>query len=503
MTSMEPHNLLYRNQFVLGPAFMESFPHWEKLSIGSSLKLTTHPDLNVYRAINNDRSITLLGFIVDPENPSRTDAEIIDHLVNTAFNSETFFEKTFRFGGRWILIINDGQKVILFNDPTGLRQVFHTDSKYVEEFWCASQPGMIAQILDLEMDKQAVAFFNSYEVRKNPEFRFPYYASPYKEIRHMLPNHSLDLQSALCRRIWPTHPLEKLSFEEALDKSLRILKGLMRAASNRYELALSLTAGLDSRIILAVSREISDKLSYMTVRQIDRSEEDPDVVIPSILLPQLGLKHNLIKSSKIIDERFMGVFLKNVPLPHSIYAPDAYAILNYFQQKKIVVTGSACEIARWSERSHVPEARWNSVTPFDLSKIQRMGQNRFAVDHFASWLADLGEIYNFNTLDLFDWEQGHGNWLAMCQLEFDAAWKEIFTPFNCRSLLTTLLSVEDQYRKPPGYRIFREMILQSWPELLDVPINPGKKKNLVTITKRYTPAFIKKSVKRLRQKEGS
>lgn len=500
---LEPHKLLYRNQFVLGPNVIDNYPNWKKLSIGSSLKLTSHPDLNVYQACRDANSITLLGFILDPEDPVKSDKDIIEDFVSTPFDCDTFFESTFRFGGRWILIVNDGRKIVLFNDPAGLRQVFHTDPEYIRELWCASQPGIIAKILDFQMDKEAVEFFNSYEVRKNSEFRFPYYSSPYKEIKHMLPNHSLDLQKALCHRIWPTQPLEELSFEEALDKSLSTLKGLMKAASNRYELALSLTAGFDSRIVLAVSKEISDKLSYMTVRQNDKHEKDSDVVIPSILLSKLGLNHHVINSSNIIDERFLSIFIKNVPLPHLIYAPDAYAILNSFQQNKVVVTGSACEIARWSERSHVPQSRWEKVTPLDLSKIQRMGKNRFAMDHFHNWLSELGETYNFNTIDLFDWEQGHGNWLAMCQLEFDAAWKEIFTPFNCRSLLVTLLSVNDKYRKPPGYKIFKEMIIQSWPELLDVPINPGKKKNLLTLTKRYTPTFIKKTVKHFMQREAS
>lgn len=500
---LEPHKLLYHNQFVLGPVVIDSYPHWKNFSVGKSLKLTTHPDLNVYQADRDDRSITLLGFIIDPENPIKNDADIIEDFVSTPFSCDTFFERTFRFGGRWILIVDDGQNIVLFNDPAGLRQVFHTDPEYIRELWCASQPGIIAQMLDLQMDKEAINFFNSYEVRRNPEFRFPYYSSPYKEVKHMLPNHSLDLQKALCRRIWPTHPLEELSFEEALDKSLRTLKGLMKAASNRYELALSLTAGFDSRIVLAISKEISDKLSYMTVLQSDKHEKDPDVVIPSILLSKLGLNHHVIKSSKIIDERFLSVFIKNVPLYHPIYAPDAYAILNYFQQKKVAVTGSVCEIARWSERSRVPKSRWEKITPLDLSKIQRMGKNRFAIDHFRNWLSELGDIYNFNTIDLFDWEQGHGNWLAMCQLEFDAAWKDIFTPFNCRSLLVTLLSVKDKYRKPPRYRIFKEMILSSWPELLEVPINPGKKKNLLTLTKRYTPNFIKKTVRHFMQREES
>lgn len=83
------------------------------------------------------------------------------------------------------------------------------------------------------------------------------------------------------------------------------------------------------------------------------------------------------------------------------------------------------------------------------------GKNQFAIKHFENWLLGLGGIYNFDVLDLFEWEQGHGTWLAMCQLEFDIAWKDIFTPFNCRSLLITMLSVKEKYRMPPKYELHK------------------------------------------------
>jgi hypothetical protein len=35
---------------------------------------------------------------------------------------------------------------------------------------------------------------------------------------------------------------------------------------------------------------------------------------------------------------------------------------------------------------------------------------------YEDWLEGLGDMYGSKLLDLFEWEQGPGNWLAMTQL---------------------------------------------------------------------------------------
>ena len=60
---------LFRRQFVLGPAAVAQFSTWRKIDVGNALFLTVHPDLEVERAVQGDKSITLLGYAIDPLNP--------------------------------------------------------------------------------------------------------------------------------------------------------------------------------------------------------------------------------------------------------------------------------------------------------------------------------------------------------------------------------------------------------------------------------------------------
>jgi len=493
-------NLPFRNQFVLGPAYVESLPSWQRLKVSGPLCLTAHPALNTLQATRGDTSITLLGYIIDPDNPDHGDEDILNRMILHLSGCDGFFEQTYKFGGRWVLIVNDGKNVRLFNDAAGLRQVFYTDMSQTGVLWCASQPRIIAGLCGLEMDPDAVDFIDSYEFRKKLEYRFPAYSSPYREIAHLLPNHYLDLKTGTRHRHWPNGPLKDMSPDDAIEEAASMLTSLLTGISRRFDLAISLTAGLDSRIVLAASRSLRDRISFMTVRQIDKPDDHPDVAVASELLSRLALKHDVVRSSLIMEPEFLRVFSNNVPVAHAIYAPDAHAILHYSKQTMAAVTGSVSEIGRCSFRSKLSKSDRALISARDLASLQGMGESRFADDHFTAWLDQLGDIYNYHILDLFEWEQGHGSWLAMCQLEFDIAWREIFTPFNCRHLLMTLLAVNDKYRKPP-YELHEKLIRRLWPELLSVPVNPHSlKRNKLYALKsfarnrlrRYVPDSVKR-----------
>lgn len=459
-------HLLYRNQFVLGPS-AKGFESWNTAHLGSGLCVHAHPELNLIRAGLGGRSAVLLGYILDPLNPEANDADILEELLGKSSGRESLIRNTAEYGGRWIIIMDDGEERYLFTDAAGLRQVFYAEAD--SGLWCASQPGMLARLLDLKTGSRAEEFINSDEFRRDDENRWPGESSAYAEIKHLLPNHWLNLKTGERKRYWPDGPLDVIDVEEGVRRATGRLKGLMRSAAHRFDLALSITAGLDSRLAMAASRDIRGKLDFVTVKQVRMPENHADIIVPSKLLSKLGLPHTIIKSGYAADGEFLKTFHENVDFAHRVYAHDAYAIQRHGGLKKVAVTGSVSEIARCSYRVG------GAITGETLSRLQRMGTNRFAIDHFERWLAGLGNIYNLHPLDIFEWEQGHGNWLAMCQLEFDSAWKDIFTPFNCRALLLDMLSVREEFRRPPDYTFYKLMISRLWPEVLGVPVNPHLK----------------------------
>jgi hypothetical protein len=84
------------------------------MKVGSSICLTVHPDLDAYQAVDGDKSITLLGFMLDPDHPQANSAGVVDELLQKRPGGDGFLEHTERLGGRWNLIVSDGRETRLY-----------------------------------------------------------------------------------------------------------------------------------------------------------------------------------------------------------------------------------------------------------------------------------------------------------------------------------------------------------------------------------------------------
>lgn len=469
--------LCFRRQFVLGPHFVEKRTKWKRITVRAGLCITAHPDLGTCQVTDADKSVTLLGFILDPTSPAATDAEILGGLLQTLQASDdldTLVAATFGLGGRWILIADNGRQTRLFHDAGGLRQVYYTRSSGTGANWCASDPGVIAEMLGLQEDREAKQFITSYE-QVNKEYWWPGDTSLYGDVRKLLPNHYLDLTSYTCLRYWPRADLTELPLAECVRRSSEILLGMMDSAERRFKLALTVTAGWDSRVALAATRPISRDVLYFTLMYWDMSPQSDDIHIPSRLLPKLGVRHHVITCPSTMDEEFASIYNKNVTNAHVVYGTIAQGLYNAFPQDRVMVKAVVSEVARCWYRQRVPDAANATVNSRMLAEVVQMQPSTFVLTAFDRWLAGADRGRNIDLLDLLFWEQRMGSWQAMSQLEWDIV-QDVFTPFNCRTLLTHCLSVAPKYREPKDPILYSELMNRMWPEVLAEPINPSKKK---------------------------
>lgn len=467
-------SLLYCGQFILGPAFVENLGGWQKLSIDSRLRITAHPELSLCQRSNGGRSLTLIGYLVDPDHTLATDSSILDDLLGKYSSIQALVEATFRLGGRWLLIAQEGNRSYLFNDPMGLRQAFYTDTECTDgNLWVMSQSGMGAELLGLTMDPAAHDYVNWRLSKGGTQYMWPGTSSPFREIRHLLPNHYLDLDTGHSHRFWPNKPLATLTVDAAVDHIARRMPQLIESVAHRFDLALGITAGIDSRLVLAASKVIRERLSYVSVRQVGMRADHADLMIPAKLLDKLDLPHEVLHVQPEMSDAFRQVYKKSNILAHAHYGPDAEAILGHYGRTKVALTGSGSEICRTDMRLGIP---WLENQPSaEFLAMQHIGGlHPFTIQSVREWCASAPHDCGVELLDLFEWEQGHGNWLAMTQLEFNIAWRDIFTPFNCHDVLTTLLAVPKRDRESPANRIYRNIIGRLWPEVMEEPVNPHK-----------------------------
>jgi hypothetical protein len=156
----------------------------------------------------------------------------------------------------------------------------------------------------------------------------------------------------------------------------------------------------------------------------------------------------------------------------------AQSLYDCYPQGRVCVKGNASEIARvrfrLPEGEEVTAERLAAFSSLVQQYSRELGENPYVIQAWKKWLLRLGDIYNIHVLDLFYWEHWAGNFAAMSQAEWDIV-QEVFTPYNCRSLLTNMLAVNEELRDHDETVFYRELINGLWPEVLSEPINPPYK----------------------------
>lgn len=487
MDSTLRDRLTLRRQFILADREIRAASHrshWKTYRVGAYF-LYVHPDLDDLQVASDRLRLTLLGYITDPRQPERRDRDIVESLIGEIRGIDDLVKQTTPYGGRWILLLQHADGVYLFADPAGVRQIHFANTR-VPEVMCASQPGTIAEELNLVVDKDAVEGFVQRQVQREPDWWWPHNRSAYKEVNRLIPNHYVHLESKSVQRFWPRTALTPLGLEEGASRCSSLLQGSILAASQRFELALPLTAGWDSRTVLAASRPIRDRIHYYTLIFDAMDRQHRDVVVPSRLLRRLGLEHHVVTCSKEVAPAFKEIYDRNVSFAHPKQAHIAHGIAERVPSARVAIKGHCSEIARcgfydFGYASDCTEV--DGVTPRlslsaeELARVASMEQEPLAIEGFSEWLPPAQQCereYGVKMLDLFYWEQRLGSWLATGQLEFDIA-QEVFHPFNCRELLESLLSIDIAYRRGPDYVLYRRMVERLWPDVLLEPINPTRK----------------------------
>jgi hypothetical protein len=461
--------LRFRRQFILGSEPPDPLPGWTRIRVDPIRTAVAHPDLGVCQASSGAKSITLFGYVLDPDDPEATDARVLQRLLTRLRTCGDVFELTTGLGGRWVLVVHDGERTIVVNDAAGMRQVYYSSAGRSGAVVCASQPGLIAECLGLAKHAEAVDFVRSRGDEDNEVYWLPGDRSPYDDVRLMLPNHYLDLGSGKVARYWPSDDLGHLSRAEALSESARLLRGLLQSACLRFRLAISLTAGWDSRLMLALCKDIAPQLYCFTLAYPGKSDRSRDIAVPAALLRKLGLTHHVVRYPDSIDPGFKGVYRRNVSSSTEAYSADAQALYEHYPQDRVCITGDIAEVVKCHLRAPVP----GGVRAADLASVLKLKPHPFAIEAFERWLSG-ATPRNVHPLDLFCWEQMAGRWQAHVRAEYDIV-QESCAPLNSRRLLTTMLSVDEEQRRAPDFYFLRELIEGLWAEVLSEPINPRER----------------------------
>ncbi|WP_340107007.1 hypothetical protein [Rhodohalobacter sp. 8-1] len=435
-----------------------------------------HPDLDVTTVKSDelDRSLSLIGYFIDPEQPGKTNEELLVELLQHSNTIEQATDWIKGLSGRFVLMIQNGDDAVVLNDACGLRTVFYTE--YEEKIYIGSQPTIIEQLIPLKKGKSYREYLSAEHSFQGQDW-LPSGCSLYEGVHHLVPNHYLSLSSLDQTRFWPTKPIFKKNLNEAASEVSSMLKHSISGSCQRQTLALSLTAGWDSRILLSASKECHKDIYYYTQLLFGMNKNTDDIKIPTTLSELLGLKYEVIDCRRDPPEGFEKIYLKNTYLSHTEGLYGWYnrigGLLEDYPEHRLRISGNCTEIARCSYyRSGIHPEINSSSQLTDL--VRGWSKTNFIKEEVENWYQKSGKVFEengLNILDMFYWEHKMGSWQAQHQLEWDVI-HESFTPFNNRKIIETMLGVDIELRIRPECTFFEEIITNLWPETLQLPVNP-------------------------------
>ena len=227
---------------------------------------------------------------------------------------------------------------------------------------------------------------------------------------------------------------------------------------------IAFTAGWDSRMNVAASKDVKNDVLYYINRFSNLTDKSADIFIPRRLSEKLGLNFEVREHEQIkVAAEFLDTYHRNYDKPLDKFVKVYYHYYQNYPADAVNILTSGSEISRlyYENRSF--------KTGADVA--ERSGYPNFTYVHKQAdlWLDSLKKS-NYSSGDLFYWEQRVGNWAAHATTQTDMV-RESLSMYNCRDLIITLLSVDPKYR---GYnnKLYRNIMKVLWKEILSEPINP-------------------------------
>lgn len=470
---MSISNLAYRRQFVLCNAEIkipENWIHYSLNKCGGNFKIFVHPDLAFEHFQDDTIELVLLGYILDPFNPSLTSLDVLKKLASLADFGE-IIHHTDKLSGRFVIVYSNQDSLKIFNDAAGLREVYYFSHE--KTMACASTCNILAEMLFVERDNDPdlLHFYNSSDFKHSRERIWIGNRTPFKGILHLLPNKYYDVLNNKEVRFWPKEMVCK-SYNDLQGINQEILTGTMTSAVKRFSIHQSITGGWDSRLLLAASRSHLEKIHFYFIRGF-KSDAQPgkkkgDFEITKALAEKFGFPVDFVQVKNQVDSDFENIYYQNNVFARPKLLSVFFDVFCKRLDQTVTLSGtSGNEILRL-----ISMIDRNITDPHQIADTLGYGKYLYVVDSIEAWLSDI--IYSkkmgYHIIDMFNWEQLMGNWGALGAAEQDIVREEL-RPFNNRTFYSSFLQMKDNQRYKDYPKAYIEMIRHLWPELFEIDLD--------------------------------
>lgn len=449
---------------------------WKTISLGE-IKLFHSPQLDLFETNNNGVKILLLGFAIHVLHPEWNEKEIVDAFPVEQNDVLDYID---HLCGIHLIIIQKDGITQCYNDAAGVMKMFCLREK--EEFIAiASDPKVLETSFTLTKDNSEESqlfyqsdFFLNTGIRLGSQTQFT-------NVEQVLPNHTISLENSRIMRYFPRQQKDDITTEKALENVQDYFANVISATHRRFTIKCSMTAGWDSRMVLAMTKDYHKDIQYYTFMLPSFSPKHEDVKIPKKMSKALGLNHEFSSKAIQLDE----VSLKNLKGSFKLLETeniDTYlgGFAKYAEENNALLVGTVSEICK----NYYDNVTINDGASF--AKAAHFPVIPYTISYFEKKLTELEKLqekFNYDLRDIAHWEQDITNFAAKRTL-YLFSFVRAFSPFNARVILKTILSVPREMRDKQQHEFYRLYLEKFYPELLKFPVNPSLKQQLIRLGKK-------------------
>jgi hypothetical protein len=447
-------------QFILSTDTAQIPDGWRTCSLGQWV-LASHSALPFFEIQAGGAPVGwLLGYPIDLDGNIITSKVVLDECATNSVTPEQFETFLYRFGGRYAAVLLSGVTGRVYLDPCGSLAVVYCPSQKL----VASTPSLIPYGPDVYDDDELITtlgFPDSAEM-------LPLGLTAKVGVERLLPNHYLDLDKWCSVRHWPSGPIQEVrDIRDAIARIATRVRRTIGAVALRCP-HLALTAGQDSRMLLACAREFADVLTCFTTLPRSSLAAQVDCDVANRMCQRFALKHILLRfqgprSYEVGEWLFRTGF--SLGTQSNWQGASAVRQLN---PQRVDLSGHIGELARadyW--RAEDPSAE--EVTSARLTAICGFPLNSTTQPRFQKWLARLPFLEPDRILDFLYLEQRLGCWAGIMPYGVAEDGQFQVFPLCHREIIELMLALPRSYRWNGSLPI--DIIRREWPELLEYPIN--------------------------------
>jgi hypothetical protein len=434
------------------------YPDWQFESVRGIGILSHCPKLPVQKVVSPDGGeYILIGVAV------QTDASRPSPIEELATSPASESDLTYSWAGRWALIANG----TLQTDAAGMLGCLYTGTG-------ARQPKVSSSAALLRTPQTRI--FDDRVL--GHEVGVEWYVAPltrYEGIRRLLPSQQLDLKTGkiIAKRLFKR---VQLTYEQALEQvEDTLVTAITALGKTPRSLWLPLTAGFDSRLLLAAVLRAGVKVRCYTQWYLDMTRGD--LTLPPQLAELAGFEHVLIKPSNY-DCRKEAMFAIHTSEQSADRDKEFiyWGQWDQFRETDIILRGGGIEVGcPRAARNHFPASRENPWKVPPVNQIlkgyrqEATGPLVHALQEWQAW-TDATEHPEIDWRDRFYIEQRLGTWASCIEQALDLSPCTRVTLSSCGRYMSGMLQIPEHIRQSSAHQV--ELIRRMAPHLLVYPFNP-------------------------------